>query len=82
MDDILGGGNLYLGGGNGFVSKTVLYPLLGEKGVYQVSKILDLQFWKHKHKQDVHRGVSPHTVKCTEYRGELYEMGACNMEIQ
>ncbi len=26
MDDILGGGNLYLGGGCGFFSKTVLYP--------------------------------------------------------
>lgn len=82
MDEIRGGGNLYLGGGIGFASKTVMYPLLGGEGVRRTSEILSGQFRNHKHAQDPRRGVSPHTVKCTMYRGELYEMGACTIEIR
>lgn len=82
VDNILGGGNLYLGGGSGFVSKTVLYPLLGGQGVRRTSEILSRQFPIHKHNHDQSYGASPHTLKCTKYRGELYEMGACTMEIE
>ena len=83
MDDILGGGNLYLGGGCGFFSKTVLYPLLGERdGLEKTVALLHRQFPRHMHLQDRRLGVSPHTVKCAKYRGELYEMGACTMEVQ
>lgn len=82
VDDIMGGGNLYLGGGSGFVSKTVLYPLLGERGLRRTSEILAQQFRNHKHNQDIRRGVSPRTLKCTKYQNRLYEMGACTMEIE
>lgn len=82
VDDILGGGNLYLGGGSGFVSKTVLYPLLGERGLRRTGEILSQQFRNHRHNQDIRRGVSPHTLKCTKYQSRLYEMGACTMEIE
>ena len=81
MNGIIGGGNLYLGGGCGFVSKTVLYPLLGKAGLQKTSDILSSQFKAHKHFRDKEEGVSPRTVKCTKYRGEYFEMGACTMEI-
>lgn len=87
MDHILGGGNLYLGGGCGFLSKTVLYPLFFKSrngfqtAVNKTSDILAAQFWNHKHDRDRVAGISPRTVKCTKYHGELYEMGACTMEI-
>ena len=89
METILGGGNLYLGGGSGYATKTITYPLLG-KGTAQVkrvSEIIDatLSFKarsQHKHREDRRKGVSPHMLKCTRYQGELYEMGACTMEIK
>jgi len=39
--DSMKGAMLYLGGGSGYVSKTVTYPLFGEKGVEIISKILN-----------------------------------------
>ena len=85
--DIRGGGNLYLGGGCGYVSKTVTYPLLGEQSVRRVSEIINATLSRtaaiqHKHSRDASRGVSPHMIKCTQYDGQLYEMGACSLEIQ
>ena len=41
LNGISGGGNLYLGGGCGYVSKTVSYPLLGKNGVERVSEIIN-----------------------------------------
>lgn len=86
IDEIGGGGNLYLGGGAGYVSKTVLYPLLGERGLRKAGEIMDAQFpdnkyRHHGHKNDIRKGVSPHMLKCTQWKGRLYEMGACTMEI-
>lgn len=89
LNEINGGGNLYLGGGSGYATKTITYPLLG-KGtaqVQRVSEIIDatLSFKarsQHKHREDRRKGVSPHMLKCTRYQGELYEMGACAMEIK
>ena len=85
--DIRGGGNLYLGGGCGYVSKTVTYPLLGEQSVRRVSEIINATLSRtaaiqHKHSRDASKGVSPHMIKCTQYDGQLYEMGACSLEIQ
>ena len=75
-------GNLYLGGGCGFGTKTVIYPLLGERERVQVvSKLMHLKFKKHGHRGDVRRGVSPHMLKCTNYGGKLCEMGKCKLEI-
>ena len=87
LNGISGGGNLYLGGGCGYVSKTVSYPLLGENGVKRVSEIIDSTLnrdakIKHKHREDKNKGVSPHMLKCTQYDGRLYEMGACTLSIQ
>lgn len=87
LHEINGGGNLYLGGGSGYVSKTVSYPLLGENSVRRVSEIIDAAIApkvraQHKHYKDAVLGVSPHMLKCTQYDGKLYEMGACTMSIQ
>ena len=81
--DVLGKGMLYLGGGCGYVSKTVTYPLLGEAGVKTVSKILYKHFTKkHKHDKDVELGVSPHTIKKTTCKGKKYSFGLCQLEIE
>lgn len=74
---------VFLGGGSGFVSKTVLYPLLGDQdGLYTTSKILSrITPPKHKHYTDSRQGVSPHVLKCTKYDGRLLEMGACELSL-
>lgn len=78
-----GEGIAYLGGGAGYASKTATYPLLGiNDGVATVGRILHKQQWKHKHDQDVRKGVSPHMLKCARYGGKLYEMGACSIAIK
>ena len=79
--------SFYLGGGSGYVSKTMSYPLFGkEEGVKAVSEIIDntLPYRlknEHKHRKDPILGVSPHMLKCTRYNGILYEMGLCKMDI-
>ena len=82
--DQLSPNSVFLGGGAGFVSKTVIYPLFPEKeGVKIVSKIYDkLQVpFNHKHREDICMGVSPHMLKCTRYQGKTYEMGLCELTI-
>lgn len=72
---------VFLGGGSGFVSKTVVYPLLGyQDGLSASTKILsNITPPKHKHRTDSRKGVSPHVLKCTKYNGRLLEMGACEL---
>lgn len=87
LQEIQGGGNMYLGGGCGYASKTVTYPLLGEQDVRRVSQIINASLnrnvaMQHKHNRDESKGVSPHMLKCTQYGGQLYEMGACTLQIQ
>ncbi len=81
------GGTVYLGGGCGYAAKTLAYPLLGEDGVETVSQIIDatLPFKtrpQHKHYLDKRKGVSPHMLKCTQYRSQIYEMGVCSIAIK
>lgn len=79
---------LYLGGGAGFATKTVLHELLKNSKTRSrtVGSILNLKLpgkakREHKHDFDYKLGVSPHTCKLTEYEGSLYQMGACRVEI-
>ena len=77
-----------LGGGTGYVSKTLVYPLLGKKaGVESAARIIDATLpykirSKHKHNQDVRLGVSPHILKCTWFGGRTVQMGLCDIEIR
>ena len=73
----------YLGGGAGYLSKTVTYGVLhGTEAVKMTAEIIDQTLpdkvrEKHKHYLDARKGVSPHLLKCTLYQGRLCQMGAC-----
>ena len=73
---------VFLGGGSGFVSKTVIYSLLGEReGVQAVQDIFDKTYVpkEHKHYKDCRLGVSPHVLKMYEILWEnLYDGGNVN----
>lgn len=74
---------ILLGGGAGFVSKTLVYPAMGyNKGLDMVSNILNRAFKDHKHFKDKQQGVSPHIVKCTYYKGQTLQMGLCEFNIE
>lgn len=82
-------GNLiYVGGGVGFLSKTVVYSLFKKRddAVKVTSVILDNTDSKEKrgkHREDPQKyGVSPHTRKCTTYDGRLYDFGLCRIDFQ
>lgn len=76
--------DLLLGGGTGFLSKTLVYALAPDRkaGVEVVKKLwpsTQRRFQEHKHDSD--REISPHTLKLTEVNGDTYLMGLCNLKI-
>ena len=76
--------SVYLGGGVGFVSKTVIYNIFDETdGIKNTVKIFDKTKvpQNHKHFKDAQEGVSPHVLKCARYKGKLYQMGECSFII-
>lgn len=76
--------NVFLGGGSGFLSKTIIYPMFGKrKGVVITKDIFEKTgvSREHKHAKDPQLGVSPHIIKCTRYRGKTLQMGLCQCEI-
>lgn len=70
---------IWLGGGCGFLSKTIIYSMFGEDGVNVTDNIfrntLGKQYDQHKHVKDRRLKLAPHVCKCTRYRGRLYDMG-------
>ena len=78
---------VWLGGGTGFFTKTVTYPLLGEnQGVKTTVDILSQTlsrktFEDHKHSDDYRLGISPHILKCTQYKGKKYQVGECRLIV-
>lgn len=78
-------GLVWLGGGVGFLSKTVLYALFSPKDALyvtdQVFKKTVKGYEEHKHGKDLRLGISPHACKCTYYQGELYDMGMGRIEL-
>ena len=76
---------VWLGGGCGFLSKTVMYPLFGDNAVRIVDAIFKMTVYdyiKHKHAKDISLNVAPHVCKCTKYQGELYDMGMARIEYK
>lgn len=72
---------VWLGGGCGFATKTVLHSIFDEKQAIKItSKILSKKKDPHNTK-DVQQGVSPHMLKCTKYEGKLYQFGKCELQI-
>lgn len=74
----------FLGGGSGYVSKTVAYAIYIDsdaperiaKILEQVNKDQDNKNNKKK-KGKKKKNVSPGVLKCTRYHDRLYQMGAC-----
>lgn len=84
---LLNGNNhtFFLGGGSGYVSKTVTYSLQhGTKAQEMTARILNDTLSgknqrQHHHLMDPEDGASPHMLKCTMYNDKIYQMGACNV---
>lgn len=85
---------IWLGGGAGFVSKTVIYPMLHKKeekdkqlarkdSVDTIANILikTVNNPEHDHEGDRARGISPHALKTTKCQGKIYEFGKCALKI-
>ena len=78
---------VWLGGGAGYFTKTVVYPLLGrDQGLRTTVDIYrktmsEKIFNEHGHGKDVRLGISPHILKTTQYQGKSYEMGKCRLMV-
>ena len=83
---------LFLGGGVGYPSKTVMNQLLrgDPERVCYVSRAIQTALTggyetrdrTKEHRQDIGLGVSPRVVKMTEFDGQLLQMGACNLKMR
>ena len=76
---------VFLGGGSGFVSKTIIYDLFQQKEAVRVTKDIFRRTnvpREHKHDKDIGLGVSPHVLKCTKLNGKKYMMGQCEMRLK
>ncbi len=74
--------DLLLGGGSGFLSKTVIYALAPDvqSGLDVVKRLMAEQFKRGHHDQGEH--ISPHTLKLAK-RGNSYQvMGMCKLEME
>lgn len=69
-----------LGGGAGYISKTLLYALAPnrEDAVDVVRKLMKALFRNGHHDKDYK--ISPHTLKLVESNGYRYLMGLCSLE--
>ena len=79
-------GIVWIGGGVGFLSKTVIYSLFDREAVQVAQGIFkgtlsEKIFRQHKHDKDRSLGVSPHVCKCTRYNNQLYDMGKCQLRV-
>ncbi len=77
------GVDLILGGGAGYVSKTITYNLFPqrEQALALAGKIMVKQFPpRHGHAKDV-KGykIAPHMLKTAMYKGQYYQMGKCEL---
>ena len=70
---------LYLGGGCGFPSKTILQSLYGDASLACTAELLTFLFPDGYHETDVAAGGSPHMLKCTKWEDRLVPMGKCEV---
>lgn len=74
---------IYIGGGSGFFSKTVIYSLFEKKKAVEFTRKYFMKTinpkLNHKHENDT--VISPHMQKCTFCNGKMYEMGKCTIKI-
>ena len=78
-------GTVWLGGGTGFLSKTIIYQIYGRNGLKLTDAVFRNTIGKnyriHKHDADIRNGISPHVSKCTYYQGRLYDMGMGRLKV-
>ena len=78
-------GTIWLGGGTGFLSKTILYQIYGRNGLKLTDAVFKNTIGKnysiHKHGADIRNGISPHVCKCTYYNGKLCDIGMGKLEV-
>lgn len=74
------GADCLLGGGTGFLSKSLIYALAenDEEGRQVIAAYLDDAFMKHKHKALDGR-LSPRTLKMAELGRDLWILGLCRI---
>ena len=80
---------IYIGGGSGFVSKTILHSVFkNERECAEViSRIIEKNKYKNaknkcKNENDYREyGVSPHMRKCTLYKNNYYDFGLCELTM-
>lgn len=72
--------DLVLGGGAGYISKTLVYALAPSKedAVYVVRKLMESMFKRGHHGRDTE--ISPHALKLAEVDGRNYLMGLCYLD--
>lgn len=78
---------VWIGGGTGFITKTIIYSMFPkEQGVKVADDILKCTlsekiYDKHKHSMNLRKGIAPHVVKMTRYKGKLYQMGMAEVKV-
>lgn len=77
----LRGHPIYIGGGAGYATKTLAYPLWGDKALPVIADILTKQFRRHGHQHDGEKNVSPHMYKLAQVSGKFIPMGKCEIKI-
>lgn len=77
------GANVFIGAGTGFLSKTLLAMLAPDRNAAKnaIKLLLDKSFRLHKH-LTLDRVISPRTLKCTSYNGQIMLMGLAEVRRQ
>jgi CRISPR-associated protein Csm5 len=75
-----------IGGGCGYASKTVTYPLFADEGVPEIINIFwgtmpEKIFYRHKHDEYKEKNLAPHILKTSRYQGKLYQTGLCRIRF-
>ena len=75
--------NLFLGGGSGLLSKTLIYSLAAKDEARPITAaMLDMLFRKPFHKHVVRdKYLSPRTIKLGRLQNKTYRMGVCRLEL-
>jgi CRISPR-associated protein Csm5 len=74
---------LVLGGGAGYFSKNIVYPMLGyPEGLNFVASYMEGKFQSHHHDEDTGLGISPHMLKYTLYQTRRWHMGVCAFKME
>jgi len=80
---LISSNSIILGGGSGYFSKNIVYPILGhDKAVSEIANYMKGRFRIHKHENDLRLGISPRMLKCTSHGNSLCQFGLCRVDIK